>query len=219
MNKLILFAFCAIQLGCNYSLSKSPLAFQPGQAGLEQFPSGKVADYDLIASAILKPRCLECHSNSGGNDGGINLETYENVAANLGSIKDEVASGSMPKNRPKLTSKEKEILFAWIDAAGPRDGNSAPSSGTVTTPIEPISFTYEMVNTSVLQPRCISCHSNEGGNRGGVNLETYESVAAAASDIEAAILSGSMPRPRNKPLTPEQKEMILKWISIGFPKS
>lgn len=229
MNRLALLLLCIFQWGCNYSLTKSPLAFRPTQAGLEQFPAGKIADYNLVANSILKPRCLECHSGAGGNDGGINLETYENVIANLGIIKDEVASGSMPKNREKLSAKEKEVLFAWIDAGGPKEGSVSKTEPTpAPTPIpvplptpepSPTTFTYEMVNTAVIQPRCISCHSDAGGNRGEVNLETYENVAALAPDIEAAILSGSMPRPRNKPLTTEQKEMILKWISIGFPKN
>lgn len=225
MNRLAILVLCIFQWSCNYSLTKSPLAFRPSQAGLEQFPSGKIADFNLINSAILKPRCLECHSGAGGNDGGINLETYENVIANLGIIKDEVASSSMPKNREKLSAKEKEVLFAWIDAGGPKvpsivqTETPSPAPTPVPVPEPPTTFTYEMVNTAVIQPRCISCHSDAGGNRGEVNLETYENVAALAPDIESAILSGSMPRPRNKPLTPEQKEMILKWISIGFPKN
>ncbi|MBC7715255.1 MAG: hypothetical protein H7177_18055 [Rhizobacter sp.] len=229
MKMLALLFICAIQFGCNYSLSKSPLNFQQtGGGSLEQIPAGTVVSYAVIASSILQPKCIECHSGAGGDAGGINLETYANVTGNLGIIKSEVQSDSMPKNRTKLTAKEKQILFAWIDAGGPQAGTT-PTTPTPTKPTDPtlptdpttpIQFiTYEMVNTQVIKPRCLGCHSDAGGNRGQVNLETYENVAAEINTIETEIKSGSMPRPKNKPLTSEQKDLILKWIANGAPRT
>ncbi len=219
MQRWILVFISAFLFGCNYSLSKTPLNFQAtGTGSLDQAPSGTVANYAVITSTILQPKCLECHSGAGGDAGGINLETYENVAANLGIIKSEVQSDSMPKNRAKLTVKEKEILFAWIDAGGPKEG---AATNKPTEPTQPtVEFiTYEIVNAKVLQPRCIGCHSDASGNRGKVNLETYENVASVINIIEDEIKTGSMPRPKNKPLTPEQKDLILKWIANGAPKN
>ena len=216
-------------MGCNYSLSKTPLNFQQGAGAFETLPPGTLVSYSVIASSIMQPKCLECHSSAGGDAGGINLETYENVTANLGIIRSEVASDSMPKNRSKLSANQKAILFTWIDAGGPLTSTPVVSKPPVepptnpptppTTPPEVEFISYEMVNTKVIQPRCLGCHSEAGGNRGDVNLETYENVAALAATIEVEIKSGSMPRPKNKPLTAEQKELILKWIANGAPKS
>lgn len=225
MRIMGLFFICGILGGCNYSLSKSPLSFQQGGTGaFETLPPGTVVSYSVINTSIMQPKCLECHSSAGGDAGGINLETYENVTSNLNIIKSEVASDSMPKNRTKLTAKQKEILFAWIDAGGPLNAPTNPPTPP-TLPEPPATppavefISYEMVHTKVIQPRCLGCHSETGENRGDVNLETYENVAALAGTIEIEIKDGSMPRPRNKPLTPEQKELILKWIANGAPKS
>lgn len=225
MIKILWLLCCVLQVGCNYSLTKSPLQFREGQGSLEQIPAGTLLSYDFIAKNIIGPKCLECHSKTGGDADGINLETYENVTANLGLIRSEVASDSMPKNRTRLSLKEKQLLFTWIDAGAPITIKPTPPPPTpipgsdppIPTP-EIELLNYEVVKKEVLVPRCLSCHSNEGGNRGKINLETYESVATVASEISKEIESGSMPRPRNKPLTPEQKTMILKWIQIGFPE-
>lgn len=228
MQKILLLFICFGGFGCNYSLSKISAA-QKGDGGfgsIEALPPGTLVSYQVIAASIMQPKCLECHSSAGGDDGGINLETYENIAANLGIIKSEVQSNSMPKNRPMLTAKEKEILFTWIDNGGPR--NNTPTQTPIIPPVEPpvpptepdVQFiSYEMVNTQVIAPRCLGCHSVEGGNRGDLNLETYENVVGSLSDVEESIISGSMPRPRSRPLTPEQKELILKWISRGAPQT
>jgi uncharacterized membrane protein len=227
MTKFLWLMLCMFQVGCNYSLSKTPLIFSEGQGQLDQIPAGAIVSYEVAAKAIISPRCLECHSRAGGDADGINLETYENVTANLDIIKSAVLSDSMPKNRAKLSTKEKQILIAWIDAGAPLDGKpiSTPSPTPIPVPPVPVpptpdseTVTYQMVKTAVIIPRCLNCHSNEGGNRGEINLESYENVAAAAPEIAKEIESGSMPRPRNKPLTSEQKTMILKWIEIGFPE-
>ena len=223
MKLAALLLICAFQSGCNYSLSKTPLNFVEGGGSLEQVPPGSIVSYQILASTILQPKCLECHSSAGGDAGGINLETYANVTGNLGIIKSEVESNSMPKNRTPLSAKEKEILFTWIDAGGPKDGTAVTTPPTIPTtpPTQPqVEFiTYEMVRTNVLQPRCIGCHSIAGGNKGHVNLETYENVAALTDIIEKEIVKGSMPRPTNKPLTADQKNMILKWIANGAPET
>lgn len=217
--------------GCNYNLSKSPLSFKEGNAGLEQIPAGTIVSYQVIHTTIMQPKCLECHSAAAGDAGGINLENFANVTANLDIIKSEVVSDSMPKNRAKLTAKEKDLLVKWIDAGGPLNAVTTtdpqsptptplPTPDPVPTPKPDVQFiSYEMVHINVIQPRCLNCHSEAAGNRGDVNLETYENVAALSSVIEEEIKSGSMPRPKNKPLTPEQKEMILKWIANGSPKT
>jgi hypothetical protein len=124
-------------------------------------------------------------------------------------------------------------MIAWIDAGGPINGVSQPTPVPTpnpptpptppTPPVPPtpppvIVLNYENVQREVISPRCLKCHSDAGMNDGDINLETYENVVAVINLIETEIISGSMPRPRTKPLTPEQKDLILKWIALGAPK-
>jgi uncharacterized membrane protein len=146
------------------------------------------------------------------------------VKKNLIAISSATTSGSMPKNT-SLTAKEKEIFLAWIDMGGPvnsMDPAIAPiptSSPTTLIDIMPASNTidYEMVNTRVIGLRCINCHSNNGGNQAGINLETYENVFNERSSIYNQISKGSMPLPSKRPLTDIQKQIILIWLNKGAP--
>ena len=103
-NFLFILSFVFLT-GCNYSISKN-LSDISGSQAIEKLPTGTVASYQLIANGIIAPRCLECHSSGGGNQGGVNLESYSKVKANLADIHDDIVSGDMPKNRAPLTPKE-----------------------------------------------------------------------------------------------------------------
>ncbi len=214
MKLLLFMIFASLALiSCKASKDKSSLSFGDGTRTIETLPQVTLLSFSRLKSSVLIPKCLECHSRDGGDAGDINLESHENVIANLEIIKSEVSSGSMPpKSRSKLTDKEKSSLLTWINAGGPLNGEVTPPPPTVEV------ISYEMVKAQVLAPRCIGCHSDSGGNRGDVNLETYDNVLAVTNSIESEIETGSMP-PRNKPLTPDQKTLILKWIVLGTPKN
>lgn len=240
MKKICFLTLCLLQFGCNYSLSKNPLNFSE-TSGLEGIPDGSIVSFQVISNSIIQKKCLECHSSAGGNLGDVNLETYENVMDNLGTIRGEIEDGRMPKNRPKLSGKQKEILLAWIDAGGPRDGVvlekipkqevevevkedikeevKIPEIEIVmekTPPKEVELINYGRVRDEVIKVRCLQCHSSSGGNAGRLNLQTYENVAAKIDKIEIRIKSGTMPK--GKPLTVEQKTLLLDWIAQGAPK-
>lgn len=213
MNQVLLLLLCFLVFGCNNP--KSELKFKELRNISEQKPDApneneEPITYSLLVSTLIKPKCLGCHSADGENAGGINLETYENVVVQMTAIKAEVMSDRMPKSRIKLTTQEKKVLFTWIDAGGPKDPDEV-------LPVEKI--TYEAVHNKVILPRCIGCHSEEHGNVGDINLETYENVVAISSSIEEQIKTGKMPRPRTRPLTTEQKELILQWIAQGAPRA
>jgi uncharacterized membrane protein len=215
----IIFIFISFGMaGCNYSHSKSALTFKESGVGigsLENIPDGAILSYTQIVNTILQPKCLACHSSTGGNAGGLGLESHDEVVANLASIKAEIVADTMPKNRAKLTVKEKKIMYAWIDAGGPIDGEGIPTP----LPRPPVVvLNYENVQREVISPRCLKCHSDAGMNDGDINLETYENVVGSINLIESEIRSGSMPRPRTNPLTLVQKDLILNWIAVGAPK-
>lgn len=79
----------------------------------------------------------------------------------------------------------------------------------------PDAINFAMVYEQVFAPRCVSCH----GERGGVNLETYDNVFANRQAIVDAVDGGFMPPRSRGPLTPEQKELLMRWIQSGAPFS
>lgn len=99
------------------------------------------------------------------------------------------------------------------------DINKNPGGGETALALPPGSVpSFAQINSAVLQAKCATCHGVGGGNRGGVNLESYETVSAAASAIASAVNGGFMP-PRSAPaLSASEKELLLGWITAGAPR-
>lgn len=79
------------------------------------------------------------------------------------------------------------------------------------------SLDYQGIRTQVFQKYCFECHSQEGGNEGDVNFETYANTIANITTVKTEIEAGSMPK-RRPPLSPENKQMLLDWIAAGAPE-
>jgi uncharacterized membrane protein len=240
MTKIHFLFLFVVMAGCNYSIPKTQDTTSGNQT-IQKLPTGTIPGYQTIASGIIAPKCLGCHSSGGGNAGGVNLESYAKVSSYLAAISSAITSGSMPKNISPLTAKEKEVFLAWIDAGGPLNsptpivGSTEPTPAPIPVPVptpvpapapaptevmpDPNTIDYKMVNARVIGLRCISCHSNSGGNSAGINLETYESVFNERSGIKSVISSGAMPLPRNRPLTTIQKQILLTWLNKGAPET
>jgi uncharacterized membrane protein len=213
----IFFIFLFIFLtGCNYSISKN-LSQSSDNQSIEKLPPGTIPGYQIIATGIIAPKCLECHSNGGGNAGDVNLETYANVSGNLATIRGEITAGTMPKNRASLSAKEKEVFLAWIDAGGANEPTT-PSPIPPDVMPDPDKIDFQMVQSRVIGLRCIGCHSAKGGNKGGVNLETYQNVFEQKDKFEDDVRSGDMPRPTTRPLTKIQKDILLIWLEKDAPE-
>lgn len=67
--------------------------------------------YRNTVQPIIDARCLSCHA-SGGNFP--DISSYSKVKAHAVSIKEEVASGRMPKGGPLTTAQIKSIVD-WVD--------------------------------------------------------------------------------------------------------
>ena len=69
---------------------------------------------------VLKANCYSCHGN-GGNSGGVNLDTYNNVKAQadngalLGSITHVSGYTPMPLNGGKLSDCNINVIRDWIN--------------------------------------------------------------------------------------------------------
>lgn len=76
-------------------------------------------------------------------------------------------------------------------------------------------LSYDTVKAAVLKPYCLQCHSVAGGNRGRVNLESFENVVMLARSIRADVLSSAMPD--DGPMPQQEIELIVAWIDAGTP--
>jgi hypothetical protein len=77
------------------------------------------------------------------------------------------------------------------------------------------SITFAMVNERVIQPSCVRCHSEASGNKGNVNLESYESVFKNRVMIHREVSDRTMPPANKGVLSAEQTKLILGWIDQG----
>lgn len=221
--KLVLFSIVLALSGCNYNQSKAPPA-ESTQNGQQT----ESLNYAAVNSKVFANNCISCHSVGGGNRGGVNLETYDQVFKNIVAIRDEVSARQMPpSSRPPLSDSQIQMLLMWIDSGAheetvlnppPVEPEQPPVAVEPIPPIEPPTewpeqITFEIVFKQVVGPSCIQCHSEASGNGGDVNLETYDNFVAVKDRVRETVADGSMPR-RSR-LSDQQKKLILKWIDQG----
>ncbi len=216
LTAALLLAF--IWAGCQYKNQKNAGEATPGEpnstSGADSNQS--IPGFLTIQSQILAPKCYECHSSSGGNRAGINLETYQKVKPLARAIQNSVASDFMPLNRSPLTTAQKQLLSQWVAGGAPENPVSvSPQQPEEEGPPPEPSLDWDTVNTLVIEPSCLGCHSSPA-NKGGVNLETYRDVFDEIRDIEETVRTDFMPLRGS--LTHQQKKLILNWIAVGAPE-
>jgi len=74
-------------------------------------------------------------------------------------------------------------------------------------------ITFATIKNQILGPQCLRCHSSAGGNRGGVNLETYANVKARLTGIQSAINNNFMPP--SGALAQNLKTLFNTWVTGG----
>jgi mono/diheme cytochrome c family protein len=76
---------------------------------------------------------------------------------------------------------------------------------------------FSTIQTKVIQPYCISCHSSAGGNADGVNLENYSNVLHYIDKVQDTVaVRHSMPP--GQPLSKGLQQLLVTWISNGSPE-
>jgi uncharacterized membrane protein len=248
MNKIVFILAVLLLSSCNYSRMKKPLQLDEG---LQKIASPEEITFKMVNESVIQPACLSCHSEAGGNRGGLNLENFENVFKNSHAIRLEVAGGTMPPSQ-KLTDQQIKLVTAWIDAGAHENGKinsenpppvtpptpppvpvepppvtptpvpvEPPPLTPTPVPVEPppvtppVGPTFTEVMNTVIKTNCFQCHSTAGGNRGGLNLETYQNIFDNRHAIKFEVENGTMPTPRGTPLTASQKQNLLTWIEQG----
>ncbi|NJL24846.1 MAG: hypothetical protein HC902_06540 [Calothrix sp. SM1_5_4] len=98
-------------------------------------------------------------------------------------------------------------LFSTAHGSGLYEGESISSFAAVN---------FETVKRVVFQNYCFRCHSTAGGNRGGVNLETYANVRPILAEIKWQVETGNMPA--DGPMPVSEQNLLLQWIADGAPE-
>lgn len=186
-------------------------------------------NFSSVYRQVLRPSCIGCH----GSSGGVSLESYGSVKANISKIYDSVI---VQRNMPKLptaslTDWQLGLLNAWIGAGAPED------SGTGEAPIPPLEPNFASIKTHILEVKCLSCHAS-GKPVARILLVTKEDLLNSPLDIvvpgnpeeSGIILAVTNQDPQKKmppvkdeqgnetgyaPLSDEEVGIISLWINNG----
>jgi|GEM_PF-772896 len=227
MSRHVSFIFNLVLLasgtGCNLHVDKNiPTQNEPV---LEN--NAKIS-YAQVREKIFAPRCTHCH----GISGGVNLETYQSVKANLARI-ERVAliERSMPQARP-LSTGESSMLRAWIDSGAPEVVTStSPTPSPTITPEIPLKPNFASIKKRIFENRCLSCHS-VNGSASAVPLSQLKDLLDSPRDLllpgnveESGLYiaitrndSKRMP-PGSSGLSDNEISVIREWITLGAPES
>ncbi len=136
MRAFITMAFVVQILGCGYQTTSLPTETANSGTGVGTGTSGP--DFASVKSKVFSVYCLRCHSQAGGNKGGINLENYATVRSYLDRIKTAVNGGFMPPSQP-LPSTALKYLNDWIQIGAPEfpSSENPPPPETPSPPTPP----------------------------------------------------------------------------------
>lgn len=180
--------------------------------------NGVPPNFSVIQSNILQPKCVMCHSASGGNAGGINVETYANVMASITQIQNAiVVAQSMPPGQ-SLTSSLRQLFATWV-ADGEPETSSSPEMPTEIaqnqTSVQP---TFSSISENIFTPKCASCHSPSGP----MPVTNYNYLISSGwvvpdnlnnSTLYQAVKNGTMPP--SGALAQSDVDTIGQWITDG----
>ncbi len=191
---------------CNYNHAKNTAQQASGVSQL----SAQSFDFATVQSNVIAPQCLRCHSAAGGNQGGLSLESYQLIRANLNKIYyRSIEKKDMPPT--SLTSDQFSLLKSWIEAGAPEKNNGV-NVGPIQGPI-----TWLVIKKQVLGASCLDCHSGTN-SEGHLQLDSADEVRKNINAIfDSAIVKQTMPLEPYPAMSDGQKQALMKWISQGMP--
>lgn len=186
-----------------------------------------------LKAEVLGPKCLRCHSAAAPR-GGVNLEDYTSARRWATAMQSATANNIMPPNpAPPLEQAEKQLINQWIADGTPEAlADNCDETGTDPVPAPPTEpeppgelievpadedIRFALIKTRILQNKCLSCHSDAGGNRGGLNLEIHENVSDEVDDVLFQTELGWMPPAPRPGLTAVEIQTIKRWAELGTP--
>jgi uncharacterized membrane protein len=173
----------------------------------------RAVGYQEVFDTVLSPRCISCHSAGGGNQGGVNLETYESTFPLASRIeRTTLTDKTMPKGQ-SLSDSEISILGAWLAQGATRNGSMGSSNSKLRGRVN-----WAVVREEVLGKKCLDCHSLPRPEK-NLDLTSLDATRANASKIfERAVITQDMPLPPFDRLTTEEKQALAQWIAAGMPE-
>ncbi len=209
--KLFFPIFCvfivAFATGCAFEHKKKQDGLAISTGAIE-----RAVSYSEAYQAVLSPRCVSCHGAGGGNQGSINLETFEStfpLAARIekAALKDK----TMPKGAT-LSDSEAAILGAWISRGATRNGSAS------TSPKLRGAVSWAIVREEIFEQKCLDCHSLPRPEK-NLDLSSLDQVKANISKIfDRAVVLQDMPLAPVEHLTLEEKQALAQWIALGMPE-
>ena len=222
--KNIFLMVCLLLASCSYRNVKDNDFSSNITQGVNGLEAGSDVYFVAIQKNILQPRCISCHSDSGGNQGGVNLENYDDVIKHLNGINQRtLLEKNMPPGRP-LSSNELSYLGNWIAKGAPLDANNTKngSSNASTRP----TVVWSKIKNEIFANHCLQCHSppptdpnpdNVSTMEAGLNLNDYEVVKAKADLIlKRVIINNDMPLSPYPKLSNYEKKILADWMIQGM---
>lgn len=192
--------------GCNYNHVKSSTA----QSMNEPVLTSLSLEFSSVQNNVFATQCLRCHSSASGNQGGLNLEGYPQIRANMNKIYyRSIEKKDMPPN--PLSTQQYTLLKSWLEAGAP-EKDSGQNLGPIQGPI-----TWLVIKRQVLGASCLDCHSGANAD-GNLNLDSAEVVRKNITQIfDSALIKQTMPIQPYPTMSEAQKQALMKWISQGMP--
>jgi len=174
---------------------------------------------------IFEQYCIFCHSGP-IPEGGLDLTNFDDVSTVaqsgqlLGSINHNAGFSPMPKDADKLSFCQIRTITIWVN------DTTWPSAGD---PCDPDTVYFERDLLPILQSTCAQplCH-DAITMEGDVRLTDYNAVMQTAdvrpfdpegSDMYEVLIETDpdkrMPPPPANAMTPENIELVYKWINQG----
>ncbi len=159
---------------------------------------------------------------------GAGLIPHQNTGTRLRSL----ATGAVnPPGQTYIDAYEVKVTSTAANGSGGyylHDAESSAKSGKISfnidgtavkPPVVDPTATYTKMFTTILQPKCVGCHST-ANPMGAVDLSTFAKVSgsvvpfnAASSSLYTSVLSNMSLG--GTPLTPTEKDLIKNWINNG----
>lgn len=211
--------------GCSYYEEKARPQLQGGSL------------FEQIEHRIIYPKCVSCHTG-GSAAAGVDLSSHKNILAS-GSVKPglpeqssfylTVHKGSMPKGGVRLENTEVQMIEVWIrNGANEKDIGTSPPTKAPPPPSNPVpSATFTYINTYILQPKCLSCHTTRNGQNPsrGIDLTSYATMVNSGalnlyylqqSPLLTSVVNKTMPPSyATYSLSSSEISLIQMWIAQG----
>jgi uncharacterized membrane protein len=223
--RFLVFIIILILTSCSYRHVKESESFvSTGSQGINTLDAGGDVYFASVQKNIILPRCAKCHSDSGGNQGGVNLENYDDVTKHLNGINQRsLIEKNMPPGKP-LNSDELNILGNWIAKGAPLDSQNSKGSNS-NTPSKP-TVVWSKIKNEIFASHCLQCHSPPPTDpnadtvstmEAGLNLTDYEMVKSKADLIlKRVIIANDMPLSPYPKLSTYEKKVLTDWMISGM---